>query len=191
HQSLWSTEGECLFLAGDGAQEASFWAFLSGQLAHFEESAALYLPTINAYKRIALRRPEPLLIDWAFEDRSAAIRVLGKSSGKLRVENRAVGGEANPYLALAASLACGFGGLETADAGVESTLSTKDRKAASGKAFPSSLEAALVLLNGSTLLREWIGPDLIDAFVAVKRAEVRRFHEAVTDWELQEYLHDL
>jgi len=193
HQSLWSGENP-LFRLDTNEQSSVFWSYLSGQLRYFPDAAAFYLPTINAYKRILLRQPAPICIDWAYEDRSAAIRVLGAANGRVRIENRAVAGEANPYLSVAAALATGFEGVQHSE-----DMPTFSRRRhgpgeeveAAGESLPRSLADSLVGLSRSHVLRDWLGADLIDAFIAIKQSEVRRFEAAVTDWELREYLPEL
>ncbi|MDQ2731963.1 MAG: glutamine synthetase family protein [Armatimonadota bacterium] len=194
HQSLWTASGEPLFTSGSGEGDAPFWQFLSGQLRHFQEAAALYLPTINAYKRLALRQPEPLRVDWAYEDRSAALRVLGSSSRSLRIENRAVAGEANPYLSLAAALATGFEGIrnrETLPGFSQRTHDNTSSNPSTGGPLPRTLGDALAALSASTIIRLWLGSEIIDAFLYLKGMEVRRYETAITDWELREYLTSL
>ena len=188
HQSLWNLEGEPLFTSGEGPAECIFWRYLAGQLRHFREASALYLPTINAYKRLALRT-DPFRIEWAYEHRTAALRVLGSSTGTLRVENRAIAGEANPYLSVAAALATGFEGIRRAES-LPSAFRSSDARPAprAGAPLPRSLEDALTELSASATMRRWLGSDVVDAFILLKSVEVRRYETAVTDWELREYL---
>jgi glutamine synthetase len=53
---------------------------------------------------------------------------------------------------------------------------------------PFSLGEALDLLEADSFMRTAIGEQLLQAFVAIKRNEWRRFQLAVTDWELREYV---
>ena len=57
--------------------------------------------------------------------------------------------------------------------------------------MPRSLDAALDALEADTLLRDAIGPQIVDTFVAMKRFELERHRAWVSDWELDEYLHHL
>jgi glutamine synthetase len=184
HQSVQSLAGVPVFRAEDPSN--ALWEFLAGQLRYFRQAAALYLPTINSYKRIALRDPQPLSIDWAVEDRGAAFRIVGSASGDCRIENRAVAGEANPYLAIAASIATGMEGMrQAAELPSGSELGGRGFVA---QPIPENLAESVELLHESRVLREWLGNDLVDAFVLLKQSEVARFATAVTDWELREYL---
>ena len=60
-----------------------------------------------------------------------------------------------------------------------------------GAPLPSSLEAALDALEADTLLREGLGEEIVDTFMAMKRFEIERHRSWVSDWEIAEYLHHL
>jgi glutamine synthetase len=57
--------------------------------------------------------------------------------------------------------------------------------------MPFSLEEALDALEADAYVREQMSEQFVQAFVAIKRNEARRFSLAVTDWEIREYLDDL
>ncbi|HET6387566.1 MAG TPA: glutamine synthetase family protein [Armatimonadota bacterium] len=192
HQSLRTLSGEPVIPSEEQRDQSPFWRYLDGQLAAFKDASAFYLPTINAYKRIALRPPAPIRIDWAYEDRSAAIRLLRGANGSLRLENRAIAGEANPYLSVAASLAAGLEGVRNPaplpDFSKRLHFGPDQPMSPTGEPIPASLSAALDHLSASAVMRRWLGPQLVDLFLMLKRAEVRRYETAITDWELREYL---
>jgi glutamine synthetase len=60
-----------------------------------------------------------------------------------------------------------------------------------GEPLPATLEAALDALEADALLCEAMGPQIVDTFVAMKRFEVERHRQWVSDWEIAEYLHHL
>jgi glutamine synthetase len=60
-----------------------------------------------------------------------------------------------------------------------------------GEALPASLEDALDALEQDTLLREGLGEEIVQTFLALKRFELERFRSWVSDWEIEEYLHHL
>jgi glutamine synthetase len=64
-------------------------------------------------------------------------------------------------------------------------------RAASGAALPVSLEAALAGLEADAVLRDALGPEIVQTFLAVKRFEIERHRAWVSDWEIDEYLHHL
>jgi glutamine synthetase len=178
---LWFREGKAL--------AKTCREFVAGQLAYAPELAAIYLPTVNSYKRTRLRGPAPLQLCWGWDNRSAAIRLLEAQDGSARVENRIGGGDANPYLLVAAALATGMegvlGGLTLEEPVVGNAyLDGAPRP----YALPPDLERALTALAQSNLAHSWFGTSFVEVFVRIKSREVDRFASAVTDWEREEYV---
>jgi glutamine synthetase len=158
-------------------------AFLAGVLEHAGALTAILNPTVNAFKRLG-DSLAPTVANWGPDNRAAYVRVPAERGEATRFEVRIADGTANPYLAIAAILAAGCDGIErelTPPAPV-----TKDDPAA-GAPLPDSLDAALTLLEEDKLLVEALGQRFTELFVALKRAETRRFAKAVTDWEFREY----
>jgi glutamine synthetase len=191
HQSLASlSSGLSAFY--DGTQEGGLSHllrhYLAGQLAYLPQAFALYLPTINAYKRALNREHGGLAATWGFDNRTAALRVLGRSPGSLRLENRVAGGEANPYLAIAACVATGLAGIEADLEPPTPTTGNAYAPVSDHQLLPTNLRHALDLLDGSRILREALGEAAVDRFLALKWDEVRRFESSITDWERAEYL---
>src|SRR5260370_1284901 len=112
HLSLRTADGAPL-LAGDGRHGMSKAGehFLAGQLAALRELTLCYAPNINSYKRYQAGSFAPTAVRWGVDNRSCAMRLVGHGHG-LRVENRAPGGDVNPYLAVAAMIAAGLHGID-------------------------------------------------------------------------------
>ena len=115
-----------------------------------------------------------------------------------RIEDRTIDGSANPYLAAAAVLAAGLDGIANdLDAGEPNADNLYafgyDELAARGlKALPANLLDAIGELEQDPVLREALGrgrnEDYVDYYARVKRNEWFRYHEQVSQWELDEYL---
>ena len=58
-------------------------------------------------------------------------------------------------------------------------------------ALPASLAEATDRLERSALARDWLGDDVVDHCVAMRRAELAAHAAAVTDWEIERYLEAL
>jgi glutamine synthetase len=116
------------------------------------------------------------------------VRLISDPGGEVRIENRIPGADGNPYLITAAAIATGLAGVEQELTPPEPVTESTYLGRESGEALPESLSEALAALNGSSLLREWLGDELVDAFVGVKSREADRFASAITDWERDEYL---
>ena len=46
-------------------------------------------------------------------------------------------------------------------------------------------------LEADSVLRDALGPEIVETFLAVKRFEIERHRAWVSDWEIDEYLHHL
>jgi glutamine synthetase len=177
---------------GDGVSD-ELRHFTAGILAHASALMAFLNPTINAYRRIQPDSLAPTHANWGWDNRSTFIRIPPERGGATRVEIRVGDGAANPYLAIAATLIAGADGIrrgleppapivgDAYHAGPEIT----------GPPLPSGLDHALDALQDDQVLRDGLGPEIVDTFLTVKRFEVDRHRAWVSDWEIAEYLHHL
>jgi glutamine synthetase len=184
HLSLRSPTGEPVFAGPGTGDRAGMSAlmehFVAGQLACLADFTLLYAPTVNSYKRLRPGGFAPVGVAWGRDNRTCPVRVVGAGEG-LRIEHRVPGGDANPYLAVAAMLAAGRYGIAR-----ELPLGP----ACVGNAFdadlprlPSTLGEALRRWEGSTVAREAFGERVVDHFAHAARVEWEAFGGAVTDWE--------
>ncbi len=189
HQSLWNPDGsKNLFYAEDRADKMSDlmrW-FIAGQLALMGELAALSCPTINSYKRLVPGTWAPVNASWGVENRTAALRAIPSGPKSCRVEFRLAGADGNPYLSMAAALASGLYGIENNLTLAAAVAANAYEHAACP--LPKSLAEATARLKESAVAREYFGGEFVEHFVATREWEVRKFGEAVTDWERERYL---
>jgi glutamine synthetase len=178
--------------APDGLSELAR-ACMAGMLAHHRGTAALCAPTVNAYKRLLPDMMNGYWANWGHDDRTVAIRISPDRGPATRLENRVPDGAANPYLAAAAVLhACRLG--------VEQGTALPGQQPAGDPPvtdvhIPGSLAEALDELEADKEICEALGPELIEAFTMLKRAEWDRYVAAVGDtsvtqvtrWELDYY----
>ena len=159
-------------------------------LEHHRALAGLCAPTVNAYKRL---KPAPAVgLLGATGATTTAVRrsAISPERGEgARLEHRLSDGAApratsrsprsSRRACSASSERSTLGRLRaaTASTSIEATVGT-----------PSNLGEALDELESDTALVEAIGAELVAQHLAVKRTEWQRFCEAVTDWELREYL---
>ena len=189
HQSLWEIdpEGENRFGGGsEGELPETMRHYLGGQIALMPALTALFCPTVNSYRRLLPGYWAPTKAAWGLENRTCAVRAIpGTHPGASRLEHRLPGADANPYLVLAACIGAGIWGIEN---GVEPPAAVVgDAYASDAPDLPNTLESATALLNESAAAREIFGAEFVDHFVATRDWEVRKFRQAVTDWELQRY----
>jgi glutamine synthetase len=168
--------------------------FSAGILAHAAALTAFLNPTINAYRRLVPDSLAPTHANWGWDNRTSFIRIPAERGRAARVEVRVGDGSANPYLAIAAILFAGLHGVKDELAlkpPVGGDAYTLDEEHAGGDPLPTSLDPALDALEADAVLRDAMGPAIVDTFVAVKRFETERHRQWVSDWELTEYLHHL
>ena len=188
HLSLWDESGGNAFDGPDAPNGLSELCrrFIAGQLEHARGMTAIMAPTINAYKRFLAQAFGPWNVTWGHDNRTVYARIPRERGKATRIENRAGDGTANAYLAAAAALYAGIDGLDRRlDPGPPVTgvsYELEDRPL-----MPFSLGEALDALEADAHLREALGEQFVQAFVAMKRSEAARFASAVTDWELREY----
>ena len=180
HLSLWQ-DGRNVFKK-DG--DAFRW-FLGGWIAHVPDVMPFYAPTINSYKRYVDASWAPTRLAWSYDTRTAGFRVVGDGPS-LRIECRIPGADANPYLALAASLASGLDGIENRTEPPECFVG--DVYAARNlPRVPCTLAEAAAIFAESAFAKKAFGEDVVEHYAHFFRTEVRAFDSAVTDWERQRY----
>lgn len=192
HQSLLSiADGAPVMLDGSRGDDRVDLSptgrhYVAGVLATLREFTALYRPTVNAYRRARPYSWAATNVSWGWDNRSTALRVVGEDAASLRLENRVPGADVNPYLAIAATLAGGAYGIENqlelpdafeGDAYADSSL----------QPLPASLEEAVDLLESSVAGRALLGDDFVVHFAANARAEIAKWRQHVSDWEVEQY----
>jgi glutamine synthetase len=159
--------------------------WVAGLIGHARAASVFTTPTINGYKRY---RPFTLAPDravWGLDNKGTMVRALGGPGDPgTRIENRIGEPAANPYLYMAAQIACGLDGIAhdrdpgpPADAPYETEA----------EPLPASLLEAVDALDESAMFRDHFGDRFIDYITHIKRAEISRFLSEVTDWEQREY----
>lgn len=181
HQSVIDQAGSNIFNNADGQATAAFYHFIAGQQAALADFTALLAPNVNSYHRFCHPYASPNNACWSHDNRSAGLRIPASDPVARRVENRLPGADANPYLALAASLAAGLHGLRQGLQPAEPIQGEFEVPAE--QRLPCTLHAALERLQGSTLARELFGEEFIDGYIATKRMELTSFFDEITPWE--------
>jgi glutamine synthetase len=158
-----------------------FNSFLAGQLACLREMTLMLAPNVNSYKRYAAASFAPTAVAWGQDNRTCSLRVVGHGPSK-RFENRAGGADLNPYLALAAIIASGLHGLDSA-LDLEPALEGNAYAAAERPRVPATLRDARELFASSTVAREAFGEEVVAHYLNAADVELSAFQSAVTDWE--------
>ena len=175
--------GHNLFVNEDSSESDQFYHALAGMQRYLVAAMPLMAPYVNSYRRQSNSEDSPTNLAWGMDNRTVGLRVPMGDAANRRIENRIPGADANPYLAMAATLAALWLGLQ------EQRRPTRQRKD-SGEdlaTLPRNLDIALDELERAKPLHEALGEDFVKLFIEVKRGEAEAFLEVISPWE-REYL---
>ncbi|MGV6847050.1 MAG: glutamine synthetase family protein [Marinibacterium sp.] len=185
HSLIDMATGQNVFSAADGAPTERFFHFIGGLQAHLPSAIAVLAPYVNSYRRYVKDHAAPINLSWAHDNRTTGIRVPLSDPGSRRVENRLAGMDCNPYLGIAASLACGYLGLvNKTDPQTEFAGDAYD----SDSDIPDVLGQALDLFDGADALHAILGPEFARVYGIVKRTEYQEFLQVISPWEREHLL---
>lgn len=186
HQSFIDTAtGRNLFVDPNDKPNQRFYHYIGGLQKFTPSCISLYAPNVNSYRRFTPDVSAPVNMMWGFDNRTTGIRVPASSAKNTRVENRFPGMDSNPYLAIAASLACGYLGMEM---GIEPSEPYAEDAAEMGIDVARSLEEAIRLLRNCPEVASLLGERFVTAYSAVKAEEHETFNKVVSSWEREHLL---
>ena len=183
HQSLTDSKtGDNLF--SNPARTASdlFINYIGGLQKYIPCMMPMLAPNINSYRRYMPGQEgnAPTNIEWGEENRTVGLRVPQASPAARRVENRVPGSDTNPYLAIAANLAAGYLGI------IEKA---QPRPPVSGRLedasdeLPTNFEASMEAMSECQEIRDLLGANFVDGFIATRNAEYEGFKRVISSWE--------
>jgi glutamine synthetase len=185
HHSVVSKEtGKNIF--SDGKKETqAFHHFIGGFQKYLPAAIALLAPYVNSYRRYVPGFAAPINVEWGRDNRTTGLRVPVSNAAGRRVENRLAGMDCNPYLGIAASLACGYLGLkEQIEPRPERNVEFNDFD----DEIPMTLGDALDLLVEAKPLREVLSEEFCLVYESVKRNEYKEFLQVISPWEREHLL---
>lgn len=180
HQSVVDKKGDNIFSTKNGGTSDYFSGFLGGLQTYMPQAMLIFAPYVNSYRRFLSPWASPVNLSWAIDNRTVGLRVPDSGPEDRRIENRLAGSDVNPYLVLAASLACGYLGM------VEGL---KPTDAIDGSAYGREFSlhrhiySAIDALRESAAMRSMLGDTFVDLYCALKDKENREFQEIITPWE--------
>lgn len=185
HQSLIdAATGQNIFTTSDGEPTDTFFHFIAGQQTYLGDVMCMMAPYVNSFRRIHKRSTAPINLYWGYENRTVGLRVPDSSREARRIENRLPSSDANPYLAVAASLACGLLGLsdkKMPDDPVQHYASDLP------SALPRDLIEAVNRFGNSGPFKDLFGKEFVATYCAIKQEEYQTFMRVISPWE-REYL---
>jgi len=159
--------------------------FIGGLQKYLPAAIAVLAPYVNSYRRYVKDHAAPINLEWARDNRTTGIRIpLSDAKGR-RVENRLAGMDCNPYLGIAASLACGYLGMVNE---IRPTKQFKGDAYEGDEDIPRVMGEALDLFEASEELHEILGPEFARVYSIVKRTEYEEFLQVISPWEREHLL---
>ncbi len=181
HQSIVDVEtGQNIFSTPDGGPTREFFHFIGGQQKFLPAVMCMLAPYVNSYRRLMRKSAAPVNVHWGYDNRTVGLRVPNSSPAARRVENRVPSSDANPYLAIAASLACGWIGMvEGLNPGdpVEGSAYDLDF------GLPRGLLEAVALFEECDEMIDIFGKSFSSTYRAIKQAEFETFMRVISPWE--------
>ncbi|MCK8780097.1 glutamine synthetase family protein [Rhizobium sp. NTR19] len=181
HQSVVDIEtGRNIFSNPDGSASKEFFQFIGGMQTYIPKALVMMAPYVNSYRRLTPDMSAPVNTAWGYDNRTTAFRVPVSDAAARRVENRLPSSDANPYLALAASLGCGLLGIMN---GIDPTPPTEDTANEGDIELPRGLLEAVSLLESDPALADVLSSEFIGLYAGVKRGEFETFMQVISPWE--------
>ena len=192
--------GVNIFEDGKGGWADPAHHAVGGLLRHGGALTAIACSTVNSYNGLVPRVGgfEGGTVTWApthmtygYNNRSAMLRL---PQSRFCIENRAADMCMNPYLGLGMTAAAMVEGVtQKYDPGEPLNQDlysmTDEQLAASGaQRLPRNLLEAIEILKDDTLAKEVLGETMLNSYLHYKMDEWERYHQTVTDWEVEEYL---
>ncbi|HSQ71058.1 MAG TPA: glutamine synthetase family protein [Rubrivivax sp.] len=186
HQSVVNqATGRNLFSNEDGSPSKEFYWYIGGLQKYVPAAMALFAPYVNSYRRLVRSNSAPINIQWGTDNRTVGIRSPVATATARRIENRVIGADANPYAALAATLACGYLGIKNR---IEPSSECKGDAYLGDFQLPRSLGEALALLRDERDLAAVLGESFVTVYSEVKEIEYAEFMKVISPWEREHLL---
>lgn len=199
--SLTSTaNSKNIFEGKNGKFSDAAYHAVGGLIKHGTEITAVACSTVNSYNGLipvvggfegGVYTWAPTQMAYGDNNRSCMLRL---PQNRFCIENRAADMCMNPYLSLALTTAAAIDGIKNRiDPGKPLnvnlyTLSPEEIKASKIKSLPRNLLEAIEKLQHDDFAKEVLGESMLNQFFAYKMDEWNRYHQAVSDWEVTEYL---
>ena len=204
HLSAWDESGEQnLFYDADGEYAISKLAnhFIAGVMTHLPGLIALSCPSMNSYRRLSPGSWSTAYVCYGPDNREAALRIpstfWGSEMATTNLEYRPSDSSANPYIALGGVIAAGMDGIErelTPDPNLcidvdPASMSDEERERRGIKRYPETLQAAIDALDSDPYLKQQMGDELAESYLAVRRSNWEIFSANDTEFELRHHIY--
>ncbi len=185
HQSVVNKDGQNIFSKADGTPSEAFYHYIGGLQKYTPAAMALLAPYVNSYRRLSRFTAAPINIEWGYDNRTVGIRSPISGPDARRLENRVIGADANPYIAMAVTLACGY-------LGMKNKIKPKDEMKGDAYltpfALPRGQSDALDLLRKETDLHDVLGKEFVTVYSEIKEIEFDEYMKVISPWEREHLL---
>ncbi|WP_062206870.1 glutamine synthetase family protein [Aureimonas sp. AU12] len=182
HQSVVDLQtGANVFSNEDGSPSALFYNFIGGMQRYVPAALIMMAPYVNSYRRLTYGMSAPTNNAWGYDNRTTAFRIPSSDASSRRVENRLPSSDANPYLALAASLACGWLGMVNAIEPDQPTDRTVNEDGVIS--LPRGLLEAVAAFEAEEAFQEVLSREFVGTYAGIKRGEFETFMQVISPWE--------
>lgn len=190
HLSARTDQGNVFAGDGEALMTDAGAAAIAGLIGGLPEATGLLAGSVLSYERLIPGHFAGVFSCWGIENRECAVRFIPGTvthrDAAANCEVKVADCTCNPYLAAAALMAMALDGVRKGAAPPPPVaddpqfLSEQEKLAHGVRRLPTDLETALRALEKSSLMREALGDEVVDAVVAVRRAEA---HE-LADFDL-------
>ena len=180
-----SKTGKNIFADKKGGETEAFFHFIAGMQNHLSGAVAVLAPYVNSYRRYVPDFAAPINLEWGRDNRTTGLRIPISSPAARRVENRLPGMDVNPYLGIAATLACGYLGL------MERREPRPEFKASAyidSDDIPTTMGDGLDCLEEDKALWDVLGDEFCKVYDSVKRNDYKEFLQVISPWEREHLL---
>jgi glutamine synthetase len=186
HQSILSSAtGKNIFATEDGKYSEQFFHYIGGMQKYIPYVMSFFAPNVNSYRRFTREMSAPINLHWGYDNRTTGLRVPDAAPKNYRVENRFPGADVNPYLSIAATLACGYLGMKK---GIMPDEPYAGNAYEAEFAVPRTLEEALRGLQEDQDIIDLFGAKFIQLYTSNKLVEFEEFNRVISSWEREHLL---
>ncbi len=186
HQSIvGANNGKNLFASRTGKDTKLFHSHVAGLQKYLPAVMPLLAPNVNSYRRLTPFSDAPINTHWGYDNRTVGLRVPHSEPEARRVENRVAGADSNPYLAIAASLACGYLGMVEK---LQPRAPVERSAYRLAHTLPRTLYEALHRFSGNRQIKSVLGDQFVEAVTMVKDTELLAYQQVISSWEREHLL---
>lgn len=186
HQSVLDlASGKNVFSTSNGKDSVLFRSYIAGLARLLPQVSPMFAPNVNSFRRMRPDSDAPINVQWGTDNRSCGLRIPVSDAKNRRIENRLPGADANPYLAFAASLVCGYIGMVDRMQPPKSIQGNAYNRA---RTLPRTLEMALDRFSHCRPVKALLGEEFFEIFYAIKECELFNYQSVISSWEREHLL---